>query len=310
MIQTIQKEILSSDGAHTLRGTVLVPEAPRGILQIAHGMVEHIGRYEPFMAYLAENGFIVCGHDHLGHGRTAESDGEFGYFAKRDGHRLVCEDLYRFGNAVREDYPDLPFILMGHSMGSFIARQTAREHPDAYDALIVMGTSGKNPLSYPGLLIARLIRKLKGEKYVSKFVSRVAFSSYNKRTESDHPWAWTSRDEKELEKRDADLFCNFPFTVSAMCDLILLQSLCNKKDWFMNIRKDMPILIVSGSEDPVGGYGKGIEQVYESLIAEGVTDVSRKLYPEMRHEILNEIGREAVYEDILDFLISQISEKN
>ena len=310
MIQTVKKEILSSDGIHTLCGIVLVPEHPKGIFQIAHGMIEHIGRYEALMTYLAENGFIVCGHDHLGHGRTGETDGSFGYFAEKDGYRLVCEDVYLFGNAVKEDYPDLPLVLMGHSMGSFIARCTARSHPDACDALIIMGTSGKNPLSSIGLLISRLIRKIKGEKYVSKFVLWVAFSSYNKRTEGNHPFAWTSRDEKELEKRDADPFCNFPFTVSAMCDLILLQSLCNKKDWFMNIRKDLPILIVSGEQDPVGNYGKGVEEVYVSLIAEGVTDVFRKLYPEMRHEILNEFGREDVWTDILEFLLSQISEKN
>ncbi len=309
MIQTIKKEILSSDGIHTLKGILLVPENPKGILQIAHGMIEHIGRYEAFMTYLAENGFIVCGHDHLGHGKTAQTDGDFGYFAKKDGHLLVCEDVYRFGNAVKAEYPDLPFVLMGHSMGSFIARCAARAHPDACDALIIMGTSGKNPLSFPGLLISRLIRKIKGDRYVSKFVTWVAFSSYNKRTGSDHPFAWTSRDEKELAKRDADPFCNFPFTVSAMCDLILLQSLCNKKDWFTNIRKDLPILIVSGGEDPVGNYGKGVEEVYASLIEEGVTDVIRKLYPEMRHEILNEFGRENVMADVLDFLLSQISEK-
>lgn len=310
MIQTIKKEILSSDGIHTLRGIMLVPENPKGILQISHGMVEHIGRYGDFMTYLAENGFIVCGHDHLGHGRTAESDGDFGFFASKDGNRIVCEDVFLFGNAVKEEYPDLPFILMGHSMGSFIARCTVRMHPEACDALIIMGTSGKNPLSYPGLLISRLIRKIRGEKYVSKFVMWVAFSSYNKRTDGDHPFAWTTCDKKELEKRDADPFCNFPFTVSAMCDLILLQSICNKRDWYMNIRKDLPMLIVSGEQDPVGNYGKGVEQVYAALIAEGVTDVSRKLYPEMRHEILNEIGRETVQADILDFLLSQISEKN
>ena len=310
MIQTVKKEILSSDGVHTLRGTVIVPEKPRGILQIAHGMIEHIGRYEDFMLHLAENGFIVCGHDHLGHGRTAEADGEFGYFAKKDGYRLVCEDVLLFGSAVRADYPDLPFFLMGHSMGSFIVRHTVRAYPDACDALVIMGTSGKNPLAYPGLLIARLIRLLKGDKHISKFVSWVAFSSYNKRTGSAHPWAWTSRDEEELKKRDADPFCDFPFTVSGMCDLILLQSLCNRRAWFANIRKDLPILIVSGAEDPVGNYGKGVEEVYASLIAEGVTDVSRKLYPEMRHEILREIGKERVWADILEFLRSQISEKN
>ena len=309
MIQKIQKDILSTDGVHTLRGVVFVPEEPRAILQIAHGMTEHIGRYEPFMTYLAENGFVVCGHDHLGHGRTAETDGDFGYFTEKDGYRTVCEDVYSFGCAVKADHPDLPFFLMGHSMGSFIARLTARMHPDVCRALIVMGTSGKNPLSLPGLILSRAIRKIRGERFVSKFVLSVAFSSYNKRMESRHPFAWLTRDEEELEKRDGDPFCEFSFTVAAMCDLILLQSLSNRRDWFAGIRKDLPILLVSGDMDPVGNYGKGVEEVYAALIAEGVTDVSRKLYPDMRHEILNEIGREVLWKDILDFLSDQVSEE-
>ena len=310
MIQKIQKDILSTDGVHMLRGVIFVPENPKAILQIAHGMTEHIGRYEPFMTYLAENGFIVCGHDHLGHGRTAEPDGDYGYFAKKDGYRIVCDDLYAFGSAVKADYPNLPFFLMGHSMGSFIARLTARAYSDACRALIVMGTSGKNPLSLPGLAISRIIRKIRGERFVSKFVLAVAFSSYNKRMESKHPFAWLTRDENELEKRDGDSFCEFSFTVSAMCDLIRLQSLSNQHDWFAGIRKDLPILLISGDMDPVGNYGKGVEEVYTSLIAEGVTDVSRKLYSGMRHEILNEIDKEIVWEDILNFLSAQIFEEN
>ena len=310
MIQTVKTEILSADGIHTLRGIVLLPEQPRGILQIAHGMTEHIGRYVDFMTYLAENGFIVCGHDHLGHGKTAAGKEEFGYFAKKDGARTVCEDVWAFGKAIREDYPGLPFFLLGHSMGSFIVRCAVSEHPDACDALIVMGTGGKNPLSAIGLLAARLIRAICGEKHVSRFISHVAFSSYNKRTGSDHPFAWISRDPEVLAKRDADPFCTFPFTVCAMYDLIRLQSLCNRRSWYERVRTDLPILLVSGAEDPVGNYGKGVEEVYEKLIAQGVTDVSRKLYPGMRHEILNEIGREEAYADILNFLISQISEEN
>ncbi len=309
MIQKINKDILSTDGVHTLRGVVFVPEHPKAILQIAHGMTEHIGRYEPFMTYLAENGFIVCGHDHLGHGRTAESDGDFGYFAKKDGYRIVCDDLYAFGCTIKSDYPELPFFLMGHSMGSFIARLTAQAYPDVCRALIVMGTSGKNPLSLPGLIVSRIIRKVRGERFVSKFVLAVAFSSYNKRMNSDHPFAWLTRDEKELEKRDGDPFCEFSFTVAAMCDLIRLQSASNRKDWFAGIRKDLPILLVSGDMDPVGNYGKGVEEVYAALIAEGVTDVSRKLYSGMRHEILNEIDKKIVWQDILDFLSMQIFEE-
>ncbi|MBQ2988381.1 MAG: alpha/beta hydrolase [Clostridia bacterium] len=303
MIRRIQKEIPSSDGAHTLRGIVLVPENPRGILQIVHGMTEHIGRYEAFMQYIAENGFIVCGHDHIGHGRTADSADELGYFAKKDGHRILCEDVVLFGNAVRSDHPDLPLILLGHSMGSFIVRRAVLLHPQACDALIVMGTSGKNPLSLPGLFVARVIRAVRGGKYISKFVLGVAFSSYNQYMESDHPFAWLTRDPKVLEAHDADPFCNFLFTVSAMCDLILLQSLSNRRDWFRNIRKDLPILLISGERDPVGNYGKGVKEVCRRLLAAGAKKVSLKLYPDMRHEILQELDREIVWKDTLDFLL-------
>ena len=310
MIQKIKKEIPSSDGIHTLRGFLLVPENPKGILQIAHGMTEHIGRYEAFMRYLAENGFIACGHDHLGHGTTAENGCEHGYFASKDGHKLLCEDVVLFGNAVREEYPDLPLILLGHSMGSFIVRGAVRSHPSACDALIVMGTSGKNPLALPGLLMSKIICKIKGEKFSSPFVLSVAFSSYNKYTESEHPYAWLTRDEEELKKHDADPFCAFSFTVSAMCDLIRLQSRCNKRDWFKRFPKNLPVLLVSGDRDPVGNYGKGAEEVFRRLRAAGVKGVSLKLYSGMRHEILNEIGKESVWEDILDFLRSEnFSEK-
>ena len=199
---------------------------------------------------------------------------------------------------------------MGHSMGSFIARLTARMHPDVCRALIVMGTSGKNPLSLPGLILSRAIRKIRGERFVSKFVLSVAFSSYNKRMESLHPFAWLTRDEEELEKRDGDPFCEFSFTVAAMCDLILLQSLCNKRSWFGNIPRELPILLVAGDCDPVGNYGKGVEEVYRRLRAAGARNVSCKLYPGMRHEILKEIGKETVWKDMLDFLTAQILKEN
>ncbi len=302
MIRKFKKEIPSSDGIHTLRGIVYLPDEPKGILQISHGMVEHIERYDAFMSYIAENGFIACGHDHLGHGKTAEHDGELGFIAKKDGHLTVCEDLYRFANAVKADYPHLKHVLLGHSMGSFIARNTVEMHPDVCDALIIMGTGGPNPLSRFGLMLTGIIRKLFGEKHISKLAYAAAFGSYNKRIKSKNPMAWLSRDEEELTKHDADKFCMFRFTVSAMHDLIALQAIANRPEWFASVRKDMPILIVSGAEDPVGNYGKGVETVYAKLIAEGVTDVTRTLYPDMRHEILNEFGREHAYEDILFFL--------
>ncbi|MBE6666461.1 MAG: alpha/beta hydrolase [Ruminococcaceae bacterium] len=307
-MQKIPKEIPSCDGVHTLRGILCLPEEPKAIVQIVHGMAEHIGRYDAFMTYLAENGFIACGHDHLGHGKTAENDDELGFFAEKNGDVLVCEDTFAFGKAIKEAYPSLPLILLGHSMGSFIARQTVRIHPEACEALIIMGTGGKNPISALGLATASVIGMLRGKKHVSKLILSVAFSSYNKRTGGEkYSFEWLSCDEKEVEKHDSDKFCTFLFTVSAMRDLIRLQSIVNRKDWYEKIPKDLPVFIVSGAEDPVGNYGKGVEEVYTSLIAEGVTDVTRKIYPSMRHEILNELDRKTVYEDILSFISSQIS---
>ena len=303
----IEKEVLSSDGIHTLYGKIYAPAGEaRAIFQVAHGMTEHIGRYDDFMTYLAENGFIVCGHDHLGHGKTAENETELGFFAEKNGDQLVCDDAFSFGKAVREAYPSLPLILLGHSMGSFIVRQTVRLYPDFCDALIIMGTGGKNPLSAFGLGTSSAITLLRGKKHVSNLIYTLAFSSYNKRTGQKNSFAWLTRDEKEIEKHDADPLCMFRFTVSAMHDLIRLQSLSNQKSWYAEIPKNLPILIVSGAEDPVGNYGKGVEEVYASLLAEGVTDVTRKLYPDMRHEILNELDRHTVYEDILSFVSAQI----
>jgi alpha-beta hydrolase superfamily lysophospholipase len=305
-MKKIQKEIPSNDGVHTLRATVYLPEIPKGIVQIVHGMAEHIGRYDDFMTYLAENGFIACGHDHLGHGKTAENETELGFFAEKDGDLLVCEDTFAFGKAIREEYPSLPLILLGHSMGSFIVRQTVRLHPNACDALIIMGTGGKNPLSAFGIALSSVICALRGKKHISNLILSLAFSSYNKRTDKKNPFAWLTRDEKEIEKHNADPLCMFRFTVSAMRDLIRLQSRANQKAWYANLPKDMPIFIVSGEEDPVGNYGKGVEEIHTSLLAEGILNVTRKIYPDMRHEILNELERQTVYQDILLFVSSQI----
>ncbi len=306
MIKKILRELTSADGVHTLKGIAYIPEKPLGILQISHGMAEHIERYDAFMHFIAENGFIACGHDHLGHGKTAQNDDELGFFAEKDGYKLVCDDVYAFGRIMKQAFPKLPLILLGHSMGSFIARNTARTYPDACDALIIMGTGGPNPASSAGLALTSAIRALRGPKHVSKLAYAAAFSTYNKRTNSKNPFAWLSRDENELKKHDADKYCMFSFTVSAMHDLIRLQALANSRDWFENIRKNLPILLISGAEDPVGAYGKGVETVYEKLLDEGVTDVTRKIYPDMRHEILNEFNRENVYSDILSFLLLQL----
>jgi alpha-beta hydrolase superfamily lysophospholipase len=298
----------STDGKHTLRGVVYYPhiEIPLGILQIAHGMAEHIGRYDDFMRAVCEAGFIVCGHDHLGHGQTVEDKSEFGYFAEKNGWRIVVDDVLAFGNAVSQRYPGLPHFLLGHSMGSFLARAAVATYPGDYDALIIMGTGGTNPLSTMGLGITSIIGKIKGQKYISKLTEALAFGSYNKHTDSEDIFAWLTCDEELLQKHNNDPLCLIKFTVSAMNDLIAVQKAVNQPSWYQNIPKTLPILLVSGEEDPVGAYGKGVTEVHDKLLKEGCTKVACILYPNMRHEILNEIGRETVYTDIISFLNQQI----
>lgn len=303
MIKIIDKEVLSSDKIHQLKGKIYIPEGTaRGLFHVVHGMTEHIARYDGFMRAIAAQGYIVFGYDHLGHGRTALNDSELGFFAHEDGWERLVDDVFLFGNAIKKAMGDhLPFILMGHSMGSFIVRLTAAKY-DHHDKLIVMGTSGPNPATRSGVRVAGQIKKLKGERYISDVLYKMAFGTYNKRCEEkDDPYAWLSH---RIDIRDSyrnDKYCTFKFTASAMQDLIRLTRECNKKEWYAAINKQKPILLVSGSEDPVGNYGEGVKKVYEKLLAAGA-DVQMKIYQGYRHEILNDDSGEEVTADILRFI--------
>lgn len=303
MIKVIDKEVLSSDNTHQLVGKIYLPQGnPRGLLHVVHGMTEHIGRYDKFMREMAEDDYIVFGYDHLGHGKTALGRNELGYIADHDGWKLLVDDVFRFGNAVRRAMGNgLPFILMGHSMGSFIVRLTAEKY-NHYDKLIIMGTGGPNPIAGLGIGVTAMMKVFKGKKSYSPLVEKMAFGAYNKRFEDEHDkLSWLSIDIENRERYRADPFCTFHFTVSAMQDLIRLNSYSNKKSWFDAIDKTKPILLVSGSEDPVGDNGEGIKRVDELLRAAGA-NVSMKLYEGYRHEILNDACRTEVIKDIKQFI--------
>ncbi len=300
-------KVLSSDGIHTLSGVVYLPkDEARGFFHVVHGMTEHIGRYDKFMQDMASEGFICFGYDHLGHGHTANDKSELGYIAKKDGYEFLCKDVKVFSDAVTAKYGEgknLPYYLMGHSMGSFITRLAVEKYvkPDKY---ICMGTSGKNAAAGAGLALIGLVKSVRGERYVSKFVYNLVFAAYNKRfggAKPNDPSLWLTNDYEQRKKHYDDELCDFKFTVSAMGDLIHLMKNSNRSAWFKNLRKDMPILIVSGKDDPVGNYGKGIEQVYRDLEKAGC-DVSFILYYGARHEILNDFTYEQVKTDILKFL--------
>lgn len=294
---------LSSDGIHTLKGVIYLPDGDaKGYFHIVHGMTEYIGRYDGIMSDLASEGYICFGYDHLGHGMTANDDSELGYIAKKRGWDNLCRDVAVFSDAVRKEAGlELPYYLMGHSMGSFIVRLAAEKYVSP-EKLIVMGTGGANPAAGAGLALISLIKLFKGDRHISKFIDGVAFGSYNSRFKDEldiAPGAWLTTDIDVRKKYHADKYCTFKFTVSAMGDLMQLLKRSNRSAWYKNI-PDMPILLVSGEDDPVGNYGKGVTGVKNKL-EKSKKKVSCILYKGARHEILNDFTYSQVKSDILNF---------
>lgn len=298
----IDKRVLSSNGKTYLVGKVYLPNSEaKGYYHIVHGKTEHIERYDYFMRKMAEEGYITFAYDHLGHGHTATSDAELGFIAERDGDDLLAHDVKIFADAVMSEYGELPYYLMGHSMGSFVVRMAVQKYITP-TKLIVMGTGGPMPIVVFGLYLSRIIRAIRGPRHISKLVDFLAFGSYNERFKSENdPHAWLSTDKEIRNKYAADKFCTFPFTVSAMHDLISLTYNANRDKWFKDVAKKMPILLVSGEDDVVGEYSKGVKAVYGKL-GENGADVSMKIYPGNRHEILNDKARDEVISDILGFI--------
>lgn len=301
-IKMLEKKVPSTDGQHTLSGRVYLPgQSPRGIFHVVHGMTEHIARYDKFMRQLAAAGFICCGYDHLGHGHTVNSADELGFIAEKDGWRYLAQDVTAFQQAIRAEYGEqLPYVLMGHSMGSFIVR-TAVDQGLTPNRLIIMGTGGPNPLAGAGLAFIRLQKKLHGERYVSKAAYKMVFGAYTHRFDKNDEYSWLTKDLAVREKYAADPLCNFKFTLSAMEDLITLNRYCNRPQWFETVARKMPILMVSGAEDPVGDYGRGVRTVYEKLKEQGA-DVTLHLYQNCRHEILNDSCYDQTVSDIQAFI--------
>ena len=302
-------KVLSSNGVHKLAGVVFVPTTrkPIGFFQVVHGMTEYIGRYERFMTEMAEQGWICFGHDHLGHGHTVNDASELGFIASEGGADLLQRDVKKVADAVIKHYTPagtkMPYVLMGHSMGSFIVRLATEKKYVAPDRLIVMGTGGPNPVAGMGLVLIKIIKRLRGERHISKLLEKMAFGNYNDAwgggTDTDTD-PWLTSIESVRMRYYGDPLCTFKFTVSAMGDLITLTKEANRKEWFTNMPKNVPVLLVSGEADPVGDFSEGVEKVHNGLIRAGVRS-EMKIYENARHEILNDISYDAVVRDILSF---------
>lgn len=275
------------------------------VIQIAHGMAEHLERYEKFASYLCDNGFAVYINDHLGHGKSIKNDAELGYFGPEDGWKSFVEDCHKLTLIAKEENPDKPYIFFGHSMGSFVARAYAFKYAEDIDGAIFCGTSGPNPAAAAGIALTKIIAKIKGDHYRSKLIDKVGFGTYNSKFEKRTAFDWLSRDNDEVDKYISDPLCGFLFTAPGYGDLFGVLNYVSSKDWFNGLCKKLPVLIISGEMDPVGEYGKGVRKVDEMLRAAGKTNHKTILYPNARHEILNEAECfEKVCKDIIDWVNS------
>ncbi len=295
--------IASSRGDEELNCYRWMPEGePVAALQIVHGMTEHILRYSDFAEFLNGRGFAVYGHDHLGHGGTSE---EKGFIAEEHGDDMLVADMARVNARMAEDLPEIPHFVMGHSMGSFVTRRFLTLHGKDVDGAVIMGTGQQAGYQVSlALAIAKLLCMVKGRHHRSGMLNDLVFGNYDKHfTEPDLPNKWLCANPESLRAYDADPDCGFQFTDAAYRDLFTMIRRIEKEEGFGNIPKELPVLFVSGADDPVGDFGKGVGKAKAVLEKHGLKP-ELVLYPGMRHEILNEADRQQVYSDIACWLES------
>ena len=308
MIQTFELSYPSSDGIHTIHAREWIPEGrPRGVVQIVHGVAEHIGRYDPVARFLAAHGYVVSGGDHLGHGLTA--GGKFGYFGPKNGWNLVVRDVRCLRELEGEKHPSLPYVILGHSMGSFLPRTYLIRWPGTVDAAVLSGTGQEPALAVAsGKALANTLCRLKGPDHVSRLVNDLSLGAYNRafrpnRTPSD----WLSRDEAMVDAALADPLCGFMPTVGMFRDMMGgLQFIADKGN-LARMNKDTPVYFLSGDQDPVGAMGAGVRTVEAMFRGAGCRDVTVKLYPGGRHEMFNEINRQEVFAGLLAWIEDKLT---
>ena len=279
----------------------------KGIVQLVHGMNEYKERYIPFMEYLTDHGFITVIHDHRGHGASVKTPDDLGYMYEggyeafiEDAHEITLETKAYAKELIKEP---LPYILLGHSMGSMVVRCYLRKYDADIDKLVVIGCPSKKPGMKPGLALINIVTKLKGEHTVSKFISDLVMGDYEKNFKKEEvPHMWVNSDPEKVKKYNEDPLCNYMFTLNGYKNLVKLTMLTYTDGGYVMKNPNLPIRFFSGADDPCAVSEKAFNAAMELLRKQGYTDVDGKMYPGMRHEILNESGKEMVYDDILEFI--------
>ena len=299
---------LSRDGHSPIHTVEWRPEGEvRAVVQISHGVAEYVNRYEPFAEYLTAHGFAVVGNDHLGHGQSVAPGAPRLYFGPKGSWNTVVDDLYETHRRIGEAFPGVPCFLLGHSMGSFLARTYLIRYPGTVDGAIIMGTGQQGPLLLLGGRLVAALESLRiGADHISPLVQKLAFGAYNRpfapnRTGSD----WLSVDEGNVDRYISDPLCGGNASVGLFREMLWGIGFITKPENLRKMDLSTPIHFVSGAMDPVGDMGKGVRKAYESFRAAGVRQVTMHLYPEARHEILNDCWRETVYDDLRQWLEAQ-----
>ena len=301
----------SRDGQSRIHAVRWIPEGKViCILQIIHGMAEYVERYEEMAQYFAQKGILVTGDDHLGHGKTVTEEGTYGYFCDRDPATVVVRDVHRLKKMTQEDYPGIPYVILGHSMGSFILRNYLFRYGTGIQGAIICGT-GSQP---PALIkfckaLAGIQGAVLGQKHVAKMLDKMAFGNYNRKiTEQKTGFDWLCRDEKVVDAYIRDPLCGFTFTVNGFKTLFTLIDRLNRSENLQNMPKELPVYFIAGDKDPVGNYGEGVKKAYESFKNAGMERITLKLYPEDRHEILNELDKYQIYEALYPWIVDRVKE--
>ena len=301
---------LSSNGETPIHVREWVPDCDiNGVVQIAHGICEYAGRYEGFARYLASKGFVVAANDHLGHGQSVLSEEDLGYFGPLGSWELVVEDIERLRALTAEKWPEAPYFLLGHSMGSFLTRTYLILHPEAPLSGVILSGTGQPPAAVlaGGRMLCDADVLKNGPRHRSLNIYGMAFGSYNKGIEPRRtPYDWICRDEAVVDAYAADPLCTFVPTSSLFREMLSGLATVGSLHEVSAMRKDLPLILMSGDADPVGGRGVQVAKVYSLLVRAGCKDVAYKFYPGARHEILNETNRADVYKDILDWLFAHM----
>ncbi|MGN0317683.1 MAG: alpha/beta fold hydrolase [Lachnospira sp.] len=280
---------------------------PVAVLQIAHGMQDYAERFSALAEYMAEKGILVVGNDHLGHGKSINTEDDYGYFRKYKPEDALVTDMHRLTSIMKKKFPGVPYFLAGHSMGSFMTRKYISIYGDELDGAILIGTGNQPGIVVgAGIIISDIIGLIKGERYRSQLISKLMFGAYNSRIPGNRTkFDWLTRDESIVDAYIKDKSCTFLFTINGYKGLLRTIRFTENKKNIAIIPNSLPVLMVSGDADPVGNYGRDVVKAYETY-HKNIDDVELILYEDGRHEICNELNKEEVYEDMYDWIMKHI----